>query len=284
VLFSVAPLAIVLVSILGLVLQDDDVRTDVVGAIVDALPLSAAGAADVEAAFASIAGPASAAGLASLALFAWAATGMMTAVRQGLESALSVDESRPLARGKLVDLVLVVGAALLVLATAGFTLLGEFVHRAAGAGGDALGVGAGTLASGVSRAAAFVLTIGVVLLLYRFVPARGLRIRDGLIGAIVTALLLQLISFLSGWIYEKTTRLSLIYGSFTVALVFLYSVYLYASALLFGAEVAAAWSRPPPDEPAAILPRLRHTMLTALVKRDLAHARRTAGFLPDDAS
>jgi hypothetical protein len=41
------------------------------------------------------------------------------------------------------------------------------------------------------------------------------------------------------------TRLSVVYGSLTTALVFLYSVYLYTSALLLGAEVAAAWSRPP---------------------------------------
>jgi uncharacterized BrkB/YihY/UPF0761 family membrane protein len=38
VLFSIAPLAIVLVSIFGLVLQDDGVRQDVVDSIVDALP------------------------------------------------------------------------------------------------------------------------------------------------------------------------------------------------------------------------------------------------------
>ena len=48
VLFSIAPLAIVLVSIFGLVLQDDSVRQDVVNTIVDALPVSAAGRHDVE--------------------------------------------------------------------------------------------------------------------------------------------------------------------------------------------------------------------------------------------
>ena len=51
-------------------------------------------------------------------------------------------------------------------------------------------------------------------------------------------------------IYDHTRSLSIIYGSLTIALVFLYSVYLYASALLLGAEIAAAWSRPvePTDE------------------------------------
>jgi membrane protein len=99
VLFSIAPLAIVLVSIFGLVLQDDSVRRDVVDTIVDALPVSAAGRHDVEDAITAIATPASAAGLLSLLVFAWAASGMMTAIR---ERAMDVTETRPPARGKLV--------------------------------------------------------------------------------------------------------------------------------------------------------------------------------------
>jgi membrane protein len=246
VLFSIAPLAIVLVSIFGLVLQDDSVRHDVVNAIVDALPVSAAGRRHVESAITGIATPASAAGLVSLLVFVWAATGMMAAIRQGLERAMDVIESRPAARGKLVDLALIVGAALLVLATVGLTLLGALVQKASDQVGEIAGIGGGTLAGALIHAASFVVTVGVVLLLYRFVPARGLRFRDGLVGAVVTALVFRLIALASGYIYVKTTRLSVVYGSLTSALVFLYSMYLYASALLFGAEVAAAWSRPAP--------------------------------------
>src|SRR5207302_1769126 len=97
VLFSIAPLAIELVSIFGLVLQDDSIRHDVVNSIVDALPVSEAGRKDVENAITAIATPASAAGLVGLLVFVWAATGMMTAIRRGLESAMDVAESRPAA-------------------------------------------------------------------------------------------------------------------------------------------------------------------------------------------
>jgi len=270
VLFSIAPLAIVLVSIFGLVLQDDNFRRDVVDAIVDALPVSAAGREDVEDAITAIATPASAAGLASLLVFAWAASGMMTAIRQGLERAMGVTESRPPVRGKLIDLLLIVGAAVLVLVTVGITLLGSLLQRTSGRLGDVVGVGAGTLAGGIVHAASFGLTIVVVLLLYRFVPARGLRIRDGLVGAIVTALLLRLISVASGWIYAGTTRLSVVYGSLTTLLVFLYSMYLYSSALLLGAEVAAAWLRPPSSDGEPILSRLRRGLLGLFARQKVS--------------
>jgi membrane protein len=236
VLFSIAPLAIVLVSVFGLLLQNDQIRHDVVTTIVDALPVSVAGRKDVEDAVTAIATPASAAGLISLAVFAWAATGMMAAIRTGLEAAMGVLHARPMARGKLVDLLLIVGAALLVIVTVGMTALGELVQR---------GAGSSTLTGAVVRLGSFLVSIGVILLVYRFVPARGLHFRDGLAGAVVTAVLLQLISLASQLIYDKTASLSVVYGSLTAALVFLYSIYLYACALLLGAEVAAAWSRPP---------------------------------------
>jgi membrane protein len=268
VLFSIAPLAIVLVSIFGLVLQNDDVRKRVVDAIVDVLPVSVAGRKDVEDAVTEIATPASAAGLVSLVVFAWAATGMMAAIRAGLETAMGVEISRPLARGKLVDLLLIVGAAVLVLVTVGLTALGELVQHVAGSFSEAIGLGADSLAGGFIRIAWFVISIFVILLIYRFVPARGLRLRDGLTGAIVTALLLQLISFASGLIYEKTTNLSVVYGSLTAALVFLYSIYLYASALLLGAEVAAAWARPPGPPGLPIRTQIKDGILGLFVQRD----------------
>jgi len=248
VLFSIAPLAIVLVSIFGLVLQDDSVRDDVIDTIVDWLPVSPSGTKDVEDAITSIATPVSAIGLLSLVLFAWAASGMMTAIRQGLETAMHVTESRPMARGKLVDFLLIVSAALLVLVTAGLTLLAKFLQTSSGSLAEATDLPARTLAGLLLHAGAFGLSVVVVLLLYRFVPARGLRIRDGLAGAIVTGLLLQLIALASAWTYERATRLSVVYGSLTAALVFLYSIYLYSAALLLGAEVAAGWAAPPPTE------------------------------------
>jgi membrane protein len=264
VLFSIAPLAIVLVSIFGLVLRDDSVRQDVVDTIVDALPVSAASRQDVEDAITAIATPASAAGLVSLVVFAWAATGMMTALRRGLESAMDVTESRPMARGKLVDLVVILGAAALVLVSVGLTLLGNLLQRRSGRLDELIGLGGGL------RVGMLALSILVVLLLYRFVPARGLRFRDGLVGAILTALMLELISLGSGWVYETTTNLSVVYGSLTAALVFLYSTYLYSSALLLGAEAAAAWARPRTSsggEP--IRTQLRRAVVGLFVKQEV---------------
>ena len=230
-------------------------------------PFSADGKQKVEDAITDLATPASAAGFVSLLVFAWAATGMMGAIRRGLETAMHVPETRPVARGKLVDLALVVGAAALVLITAGITLLGDLLQKVSDRFGDVIGIETSTLAGLVLRGLSFAVVIVVVLLLYRFVPARGLRVRDGVVGATVTAVASQLISLASGVIYERTTNLSVVYGSLTAALVSLYSMYLYASALLLGAEVAAGWSHSPigPSEP--VRTQLKRGLLGLFVRQ-----------------
>ena len=199
VLFSIAPLAIVLVSIFGLVLQDDGIRHDVVNAD----RRCAAGVCggqegrrecDYWRSPRRRAPP----GSSACSCFAWAATGMMTAIRRGLESAMGVAESRPLARAKLVDLGLIVGAAVLVLVYGGTHPArrsraeglrepgrgrrprGRHVGRRASCTGPGSSSRSWSCccSTGSSRPAAY-------------------AIRDGLAGAIVTAILFLLISLAS---------------------------------------------------------------------------------------
>jgi membrane protein len=254
VLFSIVPLAIVLVSLFGLLLGKQAFHDAVVDTIVGALPSTAASREDVADAITAIASPSGAVGLVTLALFAWAATGMMTSIRAGLEVAMHVQHRRPLARAKLVDLALVVGASVLVLATVGATALDHLAQHAIRQLESATGLEGALVGSLIPRAVAVAVSVGVVMLVYRFVPGRRLRLVDALAGAVTTSLLLLVISLASSLLYEQVTRLSVVYGSLTAAFVFLYSVYLYASALLFGGQVAAAWSAPaaPDGEPLGV--------------------------------
>lgn len=274
VLFSLAPLAIVLVAIFGVVLQDDDLRQRVIREIVDTLPLSDRGGQDVTTAIERIATPVSLLGAASLLVFAWAATGMMGALRTGLEVAMRVERARPVVRAKLVDFVLVVGAAALVLAAVLLNLAAQVASEAVHRPLAALGLEGGGLELVVRHGSPLLLSTVVVLLLYRFVPARRLRFGDALAGAVFTAFLLLAISLVSGWVFIRTSRLSVVYGSLTAALVFLYSVYLYASALLLGAEVAAAWSHPGPPTGEPFRAKARRLALGLFVHRDPPPPRR----------
>jgi membrane protein len=267
VLFSLAPLAIVLVSIFGLVLQDDDRRESVTDGIIDHLPVDAAGMADVEDAIETIATPASAAGFVSLLVFLWAASGMMAALRRGLEAAMGVVHGRPVVRNKLVDLALVGATAVLVGVSVGVGLVTRFTNELVDDLATAIGLDGGYVESAIALAFPLLLWSATVLLLYRFVPATDRTFRDALAGALVTALLLLGISLASDLVYTTTTEWSLIYGSLASILVFLYSVYLYASAILFGAAFATEWSRPRAPSVESLRNRIRGAVRNLFVRQ-----------------
>jgi membrane protein len=268
VLFSLVPLSIVLVAIFGLVLRDETLRTDVIEEIVDYLPLSDSGSANVTREIEKLASPATTLGLVSLLVFVWASTGMMASLRAGLEVAMRVPRGRPAARAKLVDVILIVGAAALVMAVVITNLAAQVVSDAMKRLIDWLGLDGGVLDQGIRAGTPLLLTVVVVMLLYRFVPARRLTFRDALAGSVLTALLLFLISLASGYIYSRTRALGNIYGSLTLVLIFLYSVYLYASALLLGAEVASAWSRPSETTDEPLKRQIRRVVLGLFVHQD----------------
>ena len=268
VLFSLAPLAIILVSIVGVVLRDDERREEVIDEIVSWLPITEEGSQTVEDAITRLASPSGVLGLLSLAVFFWAATGMMSSLRHGLEAALGVEQGRPAARGKLVDLLLVVGAGVLLIATIVIAIVAQVVTRLVGDAADVVGLESGLFAELMNLAVPLVVTTVVAMLLYRFVPSRRLRFVDALAGGVVTGILLLLISAASALVYNQVADLSVIYGSITVVLVFLYSVYLYASAFLFGAELASAWGTPPapgPGEP--VMTQLRRAVMGLFVRQ-----------------
>jgi membrane protein len=245
VLFSLFPLTIVFVSVFGLVLQDDELRQRVVTDLLDVLPVSEKGQANVQSSIEGIASPLSAIGLISLVALIWGASGMMASIRVGLEAAMKVDRGRPAAHAKLVDLIVVAATGVLVLVVVAFSAFAAFFSRLVDRITRQLGFGE-SLTGFLLRDGTQLLAIGVmVLLLYRFVPARKLRARGALAGAVLTALSTWAAVRILAVIFANFSRYNLIYGSLAGVMTFLFFVYIVALILLLGAEFAYAWSQPP---------------------------------------
>jgi membrane protein len=264
VLFSLAPLTVALVSVFGLLLQNQELKNDVINKIVSALPVKSE---NVTKAIQNIATPASAAGLVSLLVLVWAASGMMTAIRFGLERTMDVEEDRGVIRGKLVDLALVCTTGLLVLVSVGVGLVTQLVNSLVAELAGAFGLQGNVARAAISKLLPLLLWTGTVLLMYRVVPAKRPRFADALAGALLAALLLLAISLAAGFIYSHATKWSFIYGSLTSVFVFLYSVYLFASAVLFGAAFATEWSRAHPPDPEPLRAKARRRILGLFHRR-----------------
>jgi len=274
VLFSLVPFVALLVSVLELVLPEAT-QGDVVSWLVGVASLPDQIADGVDAAVEEAGPPASATGAIALAGLLWAASGMMASVRSAFRAVWGSEANRPYLRGKLLDLVLVLGAGLLVVCAFGLSLVVQVITRSSSEVAEKLGrgesatAGFGELAQlGGSLMLAF-LTFAV---LYRVVPPLPVRIRDVLPGAVLAAVGVHIASAGFSIYLDRFGDFNDVYGPLGVVLAFLLLVYVAAIVLLFGACVAAAWphsaTEPPDDEEAVALRTRLVSAARGLVVRD----------------
>jgi len=148
-----------------------------------------------------------------------------------------------------------------VLASVGIGLVTQLVNSLVRTAAGTVGLHGGVANAIVSKLLPLLLWTATLFLVYRVVPTKRPHRKDALAGSVVAALLLLVISLAAGFIYGHATKWSFIYGSLTSLFVFLYSVYLFASAMLFGAAVASEWSRPHPPTSETIIAKARRRIV-----------------------
>jgi membrane protein len=250
VLFSLVPLFTFLVSIFGLVLQDDDIREEVIDALIDRFPLSEEAGVDLEQILANVPTPASVIGIVSIAALLWSASGMTAATRVGLTAAFDDGTHRPFFQSKLIDLLLVLGVAGLMLVAFGLSIVVHAVERWSETLAASLGAAGFGTASVLGTLVPLGLVFAAFLLLYHYVPPSRPRFGDIWVGALVAALASQLVSVGFSYYLSTVATYHVLYGSLGSVLAFLTVVYLQASVFLFGGELASEWPRQAEAPPA----------------------------------
>lgn len=89
----------------------------------------------------------------------------------------------------------------------------------------------------------------VLTTLYLVIPVGRLRLRHALLGGFAAALLWEVLRHALVWYFATLSKVSVVYGSLTTAVVVLFSMELGATVLLLGAQVIAEYERlePPAD-------------------------------------
>jgi membrane protein len=247
VLFSIFPLTILAVSISGLILTNDSIRDDVVEELFDVLPLSQdEGREDLERAVDSVATGLSAIGLISIFGLLWAASGMMGAVRHALDEAWDLHYRRPFLRAKMIDLLMVTAVGLLVGLSIASTIFLQVARRVSDGVSDFLGpLGAGADVSIEIVAVLVPLTVSFAAFgfIYKVLPSVRTRWREIWPGALLAALLFEVIKNGFAFYLRNFGNYDAVYGSLGAVLAFLFFVYVSSNILLLGAEMASEWPR-----------------------------------------
>ena len=267
-IFSLIPLVLVIVSLLGLFVN----RQDIVEFVFEQIPLKQTESVqgNVEDAV-SGAKNISVAGLSfGLVLLLWSSSGMFGAVRKGLNATSHRGRGQSYLYGKLIDFALIFAAGLLILVSIGMTALIQVAVQRAGD----LGWTSVKTSPGVSVAyytAPALASFTLFTMLYRFVPRSRPSWLEALAGAACATLLFELAKNLAAILIGNSafSRNTALYAGFGTALAFLFWTFVNASILLFGAEFARALRLAPDDNAVQKQPELPSRLPSAPSKERL---------------
>lgn len=233
-LFSIFPLAILSVAVLGLVKNDAAVRRQVVDFLLNRLPLTQdQGRRDLAKALLTV--TRNAAGLSVLGILTllFAASNVMGSIRHALNAAFRVHDDRPPAQAKLWDLFMVGIFGVLLTVSLALTLFDEFVKESDNV--------LATVVLSLGHVLPLVIAVAVFTGIYRFVPAKRPRLRDIWPGVIVAAIGYELAKFAFTLYLTNFANYDPIYASLGSVIAFLVFTYIAAFVALLGAEFAAEW-------------------------------------------
>jgi membrane protein len=243
VLFSIFPLMIFTLGLIGLVIQDPDVQESIVDEVMANVPLSQdEGRDDVTDALSDVARDRSGAiGFFGLITLAWSGSAMFGALRNSLNVIFRVERPRPPLIQKVIDLAIVLSLAPLFLASIAATSVLRIARRTSeelpllGDAPHALGAGWWVASVLLPIIVSFI----AFFLLYWLVPARRFRPVHIIPGAIVAAVLFEAVKIGFSIYIENFRNFDLVFGSLGAVLAFLFWVYISANILLLGATIAA---------------------------------------------
>ena len=243
VLFSLVPFLALLVAVLEVALPETT-QERIVEWVFAEVPLPVDLRTDVETAVADLGAQAIAVGIVAFAVLVWGASGMMASIRVAFRGVWDSEARRPYLRGKGRDVVLVLGAGLLVVSAFALSVVVQVVTEAGLEVAERLGRDAsataplGTIAQ---VAAATGLSALAFLLLYRVAAPLEVRLRDALPAAIVAGVGAQVASAGFSLYLRYFADFDDVYGPLGAVLALLLLVYVQATVLLAGACLAATW-------------------------------------------
>lgn len=240
-IFALVPLALVILSIFGLVVSEERI----VNLVFDQLPLkdTASVRENVEA-IVRRAQEISVAGLSfGLVALVWSASGIFSAVRNGLNATRRRRRGRPYWRSKLLDITLIPCLGLLIIVALGLTAGAQILIDGFGTFGP-LNLDKNIPLRATSYALPLTISFVSFALLYRYVPTARPNWAEACSGAALAAVLFELVKNLYALVFSLTSfsKDTAIYAGFGSALGFLLWLFIDASVLLLGAEFGRAVS------------------------------------------
>lgn len=239
-LLSLFPLALAAISILSYFSRSPDMEARVTQAITDVLPVSGRLISET---IHGVAGGWGAAGAIAIIGLVWAGMGIFNALRKSLNTAWGIKKPRSFLRDRLMELVMLLGFAAFLLVSVLLTTAFAIIREASI---DVFGerfITGGLVWRTVVIAASTVLAFVGFLFLYKFVPNTRVRWRHVWVGALIAAVLFEIVKNVFVWFVGKFATYNLVYGSIGTIIALMTWSYISAVILLFCAKIISIYPR-----------------------------------------
>ena len=241
-MFSLFPLLLGLLAVAGLFLKSEGTEEAFVKFVTDNLPGSEQVIKDNVDQVVRFRG---ALGIGAIVGLMWSASAVFGAITRAVNRAWDVSRDRPFYVAKVRQLGMALGVGVLfVLSTSATSAIQLFTDpdRDLGIPGQGffLALGLGHIAL---RAVPWSITVGIFLLIYRFLPNCKTYWRFIWPGAVVAAVLFEVAKGLFIWYLNNFASYDQIYGSLTSVMVLLFWIYVSSLILILGAEISSEYGR-----------------------------------------
>ena len=235
-LFSMFPLGLAVISIIGFLIGTDPQNTELAQEIADVLPVSNE---LVGTTMEGIVSARAITGIASFIGLIWASSAAFSALRKGINAAWGVTRPRPFLRERLIDIGLVFGAGMLILIILFTTPIIGVVREIVENLSPGEQIPADNVWAIVSRLVSPLLIFGSILLLYRWMPNTKIKIGYVIPGALVVSIFFIAAQYLFIWYVKTFPVYNIVYGSVGALMALLAWVYFSSLILLFGSQATS---------------------------------------------
>jgi membrane protein len=235
--FSIFPLALLVISAIGFFLDDPERQQQVLDAISKLLPEMTQIVVEIaEGAMDSVVRSRNLSGFIAIIGLLWSASGFFRALEFSVQVIFGIGAPRPLWKSRGVGMLLVLLVTPILLVTVALisfsSLLVDlpFIPE----------VLKTFLSVGISQILTLLLSVGAFFLLYRFVPNRWTPVRPAVSGASVAGVAWMVLTYGFNWYLQSGfANYNVLYGSIGAVIALIFYLYLANYVVLLGAELVA---------------------------------------------
>lgn len=233
-LMSLFPLALAVVYIAGSFAESPYTQDQIIQGIAYLLPVSRQLIASTVTGVAAARG---AIGVLALIGLIWGGTSFFNSIRASLNTAWGIRKPAPLLKGQFINLMMMIGAAILLFLSVLITVFLSTVSEQGIPVPGAEVVSSSTIERILANVLATAIAFLVFLLLYRFVPSIRPKWKDIWIGALAAAISFEITKIIFLIYLRVFNPYNLVYGSIGALIAFLMWTYISALVFLFIAKV-----------------------------------------------